>query len=82
MKSLTIATTWGPKYWPNPVQPCIERTVKNCPDHADILLYPDDMTQQLPLDRVKYYDLCKEQPKLKEFIERHVKSYFHKKISL
>ena len=71
MKSLTIATTWGPKYWPNPVQPCIESTVKNWPDHADILLYPDDMTQQLPLDRVKYYDLCKEQPKLKEFIERH-----------
>ena len=71
MRSLTIATTWGPKYWPNPVRPCIESTVKNWPDHADILFYPDDMSQQLPLDRVQYLDLCKEQPKLKEFIDRH-----------
>ena len=71
MKSLTITTTWGPKYWPNPVQPCIESTVKNWPEHARILFYPDDMQQQLPLDRVEYYDLCKEQPKLQEFIDRH-----------
>ena len=71
MKSLTIATTWGPKYWPNPVKPCIESTVQNWPDHAKILFYPDDMTQQLPLDRVEYLDLCKEQPKLLEFINKH-----------
>ncbi len=70
-KSLTIVTTWGSKYWPNPVQAGIKSTVKNWPDHAQILLYPDDMSQQLPLPRTKYYDLCKEQPKLKEFIDKH-----------
>ena len=71
MKSLTIATTWGPKYWPNPVQKCIESTVENWPKHANILYYPDDMSQQLPLDRVTYFDLCNEQPKLKAFIDKH-----------
>ncbi len=71
MKSLTIVTTWGPKYWPKPVQAGIQSTVKNWPGHAKILLYPDDMSQQLDLPRTEYYDLCKEQPKLKEFIDRH-----------
>ena len=71
MKSLTIVTTWGPKYWPRPVQAGIQSTVKNWPGHAKILLYPDDMSQQLNLPRTEYYDLCKEQPKLKEFIDRH-----------
>ena len=71
MKSLTIVTTWGPKYWPRPVQASIQSTVKNWPGHAKILLYPDDMSQQLDLPRTEYYDLCKEQPKLKEFIDRH-----------
>ena len=71
MKSLTIVTTWGTKYWPNPVQKCLESTVKNWPDHAKILAYPDDMSQQLKLPRTEHYDLCKEQPKLKEFIDRH-----------
>ena len=71
MKSLTIVTTWGPKYWPNPVQAGIQSTVKNWPGHAKILLYPDDMSQQLALPRTEYYNLCKEQPKLKEFIDRH-----------
>ena len=71
MKSLTIVTTWGPKYWPNPVQAGIQSTVKNWPGHAKILLYPDDMSQQLKLPRTEYYDLCKEQPVLKEFIERN-----------
>ena len=71
MKSLTIVTTWGPKYWPNPVQAGIQSTVKNWPGHAKILLYPDDMSQQLTLPRTEYYDLCKEQPKLKEFIDKH-----------
>ena len=71
MKSLTIVTTWGPKYWPKPVQAGIQSTVKNWPGHAKILLYPDDMSQQLDLPRTEYYDLCKEQPKLKEFIARH-----------
>ena len=59
MKSLTIVTTWGPKYWPKPVQAGIQSTVKNWPGHAKILLYPDDMSQQLELPRTKYYDLCK-----------------------
>ena len=71
MKSLTIATTWGTKYWPNPVKPCIESTIKNWPDHAKILLYPDDMSQKLDLPRTEYIDLCKAQPKLQEFIDRH-----------
>ncbi len=71
MKSLTIVTTWGPKYWPKPVQAGIQSTVKNWPGHAKILLYPDDMSQQLDLPRTEYYNLCKEQPKLQEFIDRH-----------
>ena len=71
MKSLTIVTTWGPKYWPRPVQAGIQSTVKNWPGHSKILLYPDDMSQHLDLPRTEYYDLCKEQPKLKEFIDRH-----------
>ena len=71
MKSLTIATTWGTKYWPNPVQPCIESTINNWPDHAKILLYPDDMAQQINSDRCYHFDLCKEQPKLQDFIDRH-----------
>ncbi len=71
MKSLTIVTTWGTKYWPKPVQPGIESTVKNWPSHAKILLYPDDMSQQIKLPRTTYYDLCKEQPALQEFIDRN-----------
>ena len=71
MKSLTIVTTWGTKYWPLPVQEGLKSTAKNWPLHAKILLYPDDMSQQLDLPRTQYYDLCKEQPVLKEFIERN-----------
>ena len=71
MKSLTIVSTWGPKYWPNPVQAGIQSTIKNWPGHAKILYYPDDMSQQIDLPRTQYYDLCKEQPVLKEFIERN-----------
>ena len=71
MKSLTIVTTWGTKYWPNPVQPCIESTIKHWPDHAKILLYPDDSSQQINSDRCYHFNLCKEQPKLQEFIDRH-----------
>ena len=71
MKSLTVVTTWGSKYWPSPVQAGIQSTVKNWPGHAKILLYPDDVSQQLSLPRTEYYNLCKEQPKLKEFIDRH-----------
>jgi len=71
MKSLTIVTTWGTKYWPTPVQAGLESTVKNWPGHAKILLYPDDMSQQMQLPRTTYYDLCKEQPALQEFIDRN-----------
>ena len=71
MKSLTIVTTWGTKYWPKPVQPCIESTIKNWPNHAKILLYPDDMSQQVLSERCEHYDLCKEQPMLQDFIDRH-----------
>jgi hypothetical protein len=71
VKSLTIATTWGTKYWPEPVRPCVESTVRNWPEHAKILLYPDDMSQQIQLDRVEYVDLCQAQPELKQFIDRH-----------
>ncbi len=71
MKSLTIVTTWGTKYWPNPVQPGLNSTIKNWPEHAKILAYPDDMSQQLDLPRTQYFDLCKEQPVLQEFIERN-----------
>jgi len=71
MKSLTIATTWGTKYYPNPVVPCVESTIKNWPEHAKILLYPDDMSQKIDSPRVEYIDLCKAQPKLQEFIDRH-----------
>ena len=61
MKSLTIVTTWGTKYWPNPVQPGLKSTIENWPEHAKILAYPDDMSQQLDLPRTEYFDLCKEQ---------------------
>ena len=71
MKSLTIVTTWGTKYWPSPVQAGLESTAKNWPDHAKILLYPDDMSQQLKLPRTEYYDLSIEQPALQEFIDRN-----------
>ena len=71
MKSLTIVTTWGTKYWPKPVQAGIQSTVKNWPAHAKILLYPDDMSQQMQLPRTEYYDLSIEQPALKEFIDRN-----------
>ena len=71
MKSLTIATTWGTKYYPNPVVPCVESTIKNWPEHAKILLYPDDMSQKIESPRVEYIDLCKAQPKLQQFIDRH-----------
>ncbi len=71
MKSLTIVTTWGTKYWPSPVQSGLKSTVKNWPDHAKILLYPDDISQQLELPRTTYYNLCKEQPALQEFIDRN-----------
>ena len=71
MKSLTIVTTWGTKYWPNPVQPGLQSTIQNWPGHAKILAYPDDMSQQLDLPRTQYFDLCKEQPVLNEFIERN-----------
>jgi hypothetical protein len=71
MKSLTIVSTWGPKYWPNPVQAGIQSTIKNWPGHAKILYYPDDMSQQIDLPRTQYFDLCKEQPVLKEFIDRN-----------
>ena len=71
MKSLTIVTTWGTKYWPNPVQPGLKSTIENWPEHAKVLAYPDDMSQQLDLPRTQYFDLCKEQPVLKEFIERN-----------
>ena len=71
MKSLTIVSTWGPKYWPNPVQAGIQSTIKNWPGHAKILYYPDDMSQQIDLPRTEYFDLCKEQPVLKEFIDRN-----------
>ena len=71
MKSLTIVSTWGPKYWPNPVQAGIQSTIENWPGHAKILYYPDDMSQQIDLPRTQYFDLCKEQPVLKEFIDRN-----------
>ena len=71
MKSLTIVTTWGTKYWPLPVQEGLKSIAKNWPSHAKILLYPDNMSQQSNLPRTQYYDLCKEQPVLKEFIERN-----------
>ena len=53
------------------MQEGLKSTAKNWPLHAKILLYPDDMSQQLDLPRTQYYDLCKEQPVLKEFIERN-----------
>jgi len=71
MKTLTIATTLGTKYWPNPVRPCVESTIANWPDHAKILLYPDDMSQKIESDRVEYIDLCQAQPNLQAFIDRH-----------
>ena len=87
MKSLTIVTTWGTKYWPKPVQAGIQSTVKNWPGHAKILLYPDDMSQQIQLPRTTYYDLSIEQPALKEFIDecfdeegKHNEQHNYKKI--
>jgi hypothetical protein len=71
MKKLTIVTTYGTKYWPLPVQKGLKTIEQFWPDHAEVLVYPDDMSQQMPLRNTKYYDLCKEQPKLQEFIDRH-----------
>ena len=53
------------------MQPGLQSTIQNWPEHAKILAYPDDMSQQLDLPRTQYFDLCKEQPVLKEFIERN-----------
>ena len=71
MKSLTIASTYGTRYWPLPIQKSLETTEANWPSHAKVLVYPDDMSQTVKKDRFEYYDLCKEQPSLKKFIERH-----------
>jgi|TARA_R110001583_G_scaffold34721_1_gene116241 hypothetical protein len=71
MKKLTIVTTYGTKYWPLPVQKGLKTIEQFWPEHAEVLVYPDDMSQQMPLRNTKYYDLCKEQPKLQEFIDRH-----------
>ena len=71
MKKLTIVTTYGTKYWPLPVQKGLQTIEKHWPEHAEVLVYPDDMSQQMPLRNTNYYDLCKEQPKLQEFIDRH-----------
>ncbi len=71
MKSLTICTTYGTKYWPLPIQKALQTIEKNWPGHAEVLVYPDDMSQQMPLRNFKYLDLCKEQPTLQEFIDRH-----------
>ena len=71
MKSLTIVTTYSPRYWPLPIQKSIESTLENWPDHARILVYPDDQTQCMKDDRLEHYDLCKEQPVLEQFIKRN-----------
>ena len=71
MKSLTIVTTYGPRYWPLPIQKSIESTLENWPDHAKILVYPDDQTQCMSHSRLEHYDLCREQPVLDEFIVRN-----------
>ena len=79
MKSLTIVSTYSPRYFPLPVTKSLETTAKNWPSHAKILVYPDNMSQTLPAgkeineegDRFEYYNLCKEQPSLQNFIDRH-----------
>ena len=71
MKSLTIVTTYSPRYWPLPIQKSIESTLENWPGHARILVYPDDQTQCMEDDRLEHYDLCKEQPVLEQFIARN-----------
>ena len=71
MKSLTIVNTFGTKYWPLPVQEALKTIEKNWPGHAQVIVYPDDMSQQLPLRNFKYYNLLEEQPSLKKFIDRH-----------
>ena len=71
MKTLTIVNTFGTKYWPLPVQEGLKSIEKHWPDHAQVLVYPDDMSQQLPLRNFKYYNLLEEQPACKTFIDRH-----------
>ena len=71
MKSLTIVTTYSPRYWPLPIQKSIESTLENWPGHAKILVYPDDQTQCMSHNRLEHYDLCKEQPVLDQFITRN-----------
>ena len=71
MKSLTIVTTYSPRYWPLPIQKSIESTLENWPGHARILVYPDDQTQCMEHERLEHYDLCKEQPVLEQFIARN-----------
>ena len=71
MKSITIVNTFGTKYWPLPVQEALKTIEKNWPGHAQVIVYPDDMSQQLPLRNFKYYNLLEEQPSLKKFIDRH-----------
>ena len=48
MKSLTIVSTYSPRYFPLPVTKSLETTAKNWPSHAKILVYPDNMSQTLP----------------------------------
>ena len=71
MKSLSIVTTYSPRYWPLPIKKSIESTLENWPEHAEILVYPDDATQCMDDKRLQHYDLCEEQPILKDFIDRN-----------
>ena len=52
MKSLSIVTTYSPRYWPLPIQKSIESTLENWPGHARILVYPDDQSQCMENDRL------------------------------
>ncbi len=71
MRKVALVNTFGKKYWPLPEQKCLKSIEKYWPKYVETYIYPDDITQQLSLERQYYFDLVKEQPVLQKFIDRH-----------
>ena len=71
MRKVALVNTYGPKYFPLPVNEALKSTNKYWPEYIQNYVYPDDISQQIELPRTHYYELVKEQPTLQTFIDRH-----------
>ena len=71
MRSFTITTTWGQKHWNVYAKRCVESINKHWPDQVQKFFYPDDITQQIDMPNVHYYNLKQSQPELQQFIDRN-----------